>query len=161
MSAVLLAIFNDHATADRIRMELFQDGFPTDRVELTACCEPGRAALLPADCLHNQLVKYFRSLFTHDSERDLPEQFAGRVENGAATITVHPRGPVETVRVAEILSHADSVEIANHEMTHQSFEHAAARNPRPWVSNFWMESDSEDLCIYCRLFERGSRRLPS
>ena len=36
MSAVLLAVFNDYETADRVRLELFRDGFPTDRVDLTA-----------------------------------------------------------------------------------------------------------------------------
>ena len=47
MSAVLLAVFNDYACADQVRMDLFHDGFPTDRVELTACCELGRAAYHP------------------------------------------------------------------------------------------------------------------
>jgi len=45
MSAVLLAVFNEYGGADRVRTRLVGDGFPTDRVELTACCEPGRAGL--------------------------------------------------------------------------------------------------------------------
>ena len=48
MSAVLLAVFNNYEAADRVRLELVRDGFPTDRVELTAACEPGRAAYVPA-----------------------------------------------------------------------------------------------------------------
>ena len=48
MSAVLLAVFNDYETADRVRLELFRDGFPTDRVDLTAVCDLGRAACQPA-----------------------------------------------------------------------------------------------------------------
>ena len=36
MSAVLLAIFPDYDVASRIRLALFEDGFPTDRIELTA-----------------------------------------------------------------------------------------------------------------------------
>jgi len=36
MSAVLLAVFNDYETADRMRVTLVKDGFPTDRVHLTA-----------------------------------------------------------------------------------------------------------------------------
>ena len=43
MSAVLLAVFNDYEAAERVRLTLFRDGFPTDRVELTATCELGRA----------------------------------------------------------------------------------------------------------------------
>jgi len=48
MSAVLLAVFNEYGVADRVRTRLVGDGFPTDRVELTASCEPGRAGLHPA-----------------------------------------------------------------------------------------------------------------
>ena len=155
MSAVLLAVFNDYSTADRVRMELFQDGFPADRVELTASCEPGRAALQPASSEHGKFVQYFRALFTHDHERQFPELFAGRVESGAATVTVHPRGPVETTRATEIFEHAGPAQVAQHDLAHQAFEHAAARSARPWVRHFWAESTSPDLCIYCRLFERG------
>ena len=48
MSAVILAVFNDFETAERVRVSLVRDGFPTDRVELTAPCELGRAACEPA-----------------------------------------------------------------------------------------------------------------
>ena len=41
MSAVLLAVFNDFDTAERARLALFRDGFPTDRIQLTACSDPG------------------------------------------------------------------------------------------------------------------------
>ncbi len=49
MSAVLLAVFNDYEAAERVRVTLVRDGFPTDRVELTASCELGRCAFEPAD----------------------------------------------------------------------------------------------------------------
>jgi hypothetical protein len=154
MSAVLLAMFNDYVVADRVRTLLVQDGFPTDRVELTACCEPGRAALEPANSPHGQFVQYFRALFSHDDEQHFPELFAQRVESGATAITVHPRGPVETLRATEILKLAGAVETAEHEISNQPFEHAAARNARPWVSNLWVESTHKEHCIYCWLFER-------
>jgi hypothetical protein len=32
MSAVLLAVFNDYEAAERVRIDLVRDGFPTDRV---------------------------------------------------------------------------------------------------------------------------------
>jgi hypothetical protein len=57
MSAVLLAVFNDYEAAERVRIELVRDGFPTDRVELTACCEPGRAGLLPGDSPHEKFAR--------------------------------------------------------------------------------------------------------
>ena len=48
MSAVILAVFSEYGAADRVRTRLVSDGFPTDRVELTASSEPGRAGLHPA-----------------------------------------------------------------------------------------------------------------
>jgi hypothetical protein len=52
MSAVLLAVFNDYDAADRVRVTLVRDGFPTDRVHLTAACELGCAGLEPASSAH-------------------------------------------------------------------------------------------------------------
>jgi hypothetical protein len=154
MSAVLLAIFNDYAVADQVRMDLFHDGFPTDRVELTACCEPGRAALQAQDSPHGQFVKYFRNLLTDESERELAEQFAQRLDTGAAAIAVHPRGPVETSRATEILKHAGPSAVIQHDISNQAFEYAAARKAKPWVSHVWVENTSNAHCIYCALFER-------
>ena len=154
MSAVLLAIFPDYDIANRVRMELFQDGFPTDRIELTACCEPGRSALQAADSQHRQFVKYFGALLTSQDEQHFHEQFAQRLDGGAAAIAIHPRGPIETSRATEILSRAGPTEIAQHEISQQRFEHAAAKRARPWVSHLWVENHSNAHCIYCRMFER-------
>jgi hypothetical protein len=62
MSAVLLAVFNDYDTADRMRVMLVRDGFPTDRVHLTASCELGCAGIEPANSPHAKCVQYFRAL---------------------------------------------------------------------------------------------------
>src|SRR2546427_3880805 len=107
MSAVLLAVFNDYETAERVRVTLVRDGFPTDRVELTAACELGRAGFEPADSLHGKCVQYFRTLLKGDDERQYPELLAQRVANGAATITVLPRGAIETARATEILQRSE------------------------------------------------------
>ncbi|MEJ1960062.1 MAG: hypothetical protein WDO56_00305 [Gammaproteobacteria bacterium] len=155
MSALLLALFPDYPIANRVRMDLFHDGFPTDRIELTACCEPGRAALHSADSMHRQFVNYFGALLTGDDERHFAEEFAQKLDDGAAAITVHPRGPVETSRATEILERAQPTRVARHEMAHQRFEHAAARTARPWVSHLWVENHSNAHCIYCALFERN------
>jgi hypothetical protein len=154
MSAVLLAIFNDYAAADQVRMELFNDGFPTDRIELTACCEPGRAAYEPLDTPHGQFVKYFGNLLTGDGELQYAEQFAKQLDDGAAAVTVHPRGPVETSRAAEILAHGGPVAVVQHDIKNQGWEHAASRGAKPWLSHVWVENKSHAHCIYCALFER-------
>ncbi len=154
MSAVVLAVFPDYEVANRVRMELFEDGFPTDRIDLTASCEPGRAALQPAASQHDQFVKYFRSLLTAAEEREYPERFAEKLDEGAAAIIIHPRGPVETSRAQEIVAQAHPTAVALHEIENQPWEHAAARQSKPWVSHLWVENHSHAHCVYCALFER-------
>jgi hypothetical protein len=118
MSAVLLAVFNEYGVADRVRTKLVGDGFPTDRVELTASCEPGR------------------------------------VEGGAVTIAVHPRGAIETARAAEILETEGAVELVGHDLENQTFEYAASRGDGYWVRHFMLDNPTGADCIYCRLFPR-------
>jgi hypothetical protein len=152
MSAVLLAVYVNHDVAERIRTDLVMDGFPTDRVELTDCMEPGRAGLQPADTLHNRLVQHFHTLFCFDSEQHYAEQLARRIESGASTITVHPRGAIETSRAAEILLSGRLTEMAQHDLANQAFEHAAANHEGAWLRYLWLESAADTDCIYCRLF---------
>lgn len=153
MSAVLLAVFNDHEAADLVRARLVRDGFPTDRVELTACCELGRAGCGPGKSPHDKIIQYFRSLLRNDDDAEL---LAGRVESGAATVTVHPRGTIETTRANEIIAAAGPVEVAERDMGNQRLEHAAAEHETPWILNFLFHSPSKAHCIYCRLFESNS-----
>ncbi len=126
MSAVILAVFNDYEAAERVRVMLVRDGFPTDRVELTASCELGRAGFEPADTLHGKCVQYFRTLLKGDDDRQYPEILAQRVANGAATITVLPRGAIETARATGIVQQAHPADVVGHD------------------------------CIYCRLFPGSS-----
>ncbi|MDB6087450.1 MAG: hypothetical protein JWN85_234 [Gammaproteobacteria bacterium] len=153
MSAVLLAVFNDYEAADLVRAMLVRDGFPTDRVELTACCELGRAGLGPADSPHGKIIQYFRTLFRNENDAEL---LAGRVENGAATITVHPRGTIEITRANEIFAGAAPVEVAQRDLGNQRLEYAAAHAESPWILNFLFHSTSKADCLYCRLFERNA-----
>jgi len=152
MSAVILAVFSEYAAADRVRTRLVADGFPTDRVELTSSVEPGRAGLQPAPSSRAKFVQYFRTLLSKEDERPFVEGLAARVEGGAATITVHPRGAIETERAAEILEHEGAVEVVGHDLEHQSFEHAASRTEGYWVRHFMLDNPTGADCIYCRLF---------
>jgi hypothetical protein len=131
MSAVLLAIFNEYKVAERVRVELVRDGFPTDRVELTAGCEPGRAGLEPADSPHGRFVQYFRVLFTFEDERHYAEQLAKCIDNGDATITVHPRGSMEAARATQILGNAEPALLISHDLANQPPLRLMARNSSP------------------------------
>lgn len=153
MSAVLLAVFNRFEDAERVRTRLVQDGFPTDRVELTATTEKGRAGLQPASTAASQFLQYFRTLFTRNDERAFAELLAGRVGDGeAVTIAVHPRGDLETTRAAELLEGAGALELIGHDLQHQPFEHAASHAEGSWISHLSPENPSGADCIYCRLF---------
>ena len=152
MSAVLLAVFNEYGAADRVRTRLVGDGFPTDRVELTASCEPGRAGLHPAASARAKFLQYFRTLLSEDDEWPYVELLAARVEDGAVTIAVHPRGAIETARAAEILETEGALEVVGHDLENQTFEYAASRGDGYWVRHFILDNPSGADCIYCRLF---------
>lgn len=160
MSAVLLAVFNDYDSADRVRVDLIRDGFPTDRVELTASREPGRAGLQPAASPHDKFVQYFRTLLSRENERLCAEMLADRVAQGVATVTVHPRGSTETARATELLEQAGVQEIMRHDLQSQKWEHAAASHEVPWIRNLWIENPHKADCIYCRIFEHADRNGP-
>lgn len=153
MSAVLLAVFKEYGDADRVRTRLVGDGFPTDRVELTASSEPGRAGLHPAASARSRFAQYFRTLFSQADEREFVELLAEQVEVGeAATIAVHPRGAIETARAAEILETEGALEVLGHDLENQSFEHAASSGEGYWVRHFMLDNPTGADCIYCRLF---------
>jgi hypothetical protein len=138
MSAVLLAVFEDYAGADHVRTDLVKDGFPTDRVELTALRDPGRASAQPAPSLKSRIEQHLRTLLQDDQGQPLVDALIDRITAGAATITVQPRGAVETGRAIQVLKRAGAVEVIGKDLGNQGFEHAAARERRPWIRYFTM-----------------------
>lgn len=154
MSAIMTAMFEEYEAADRARLALIFDGFPTDRVDLTAANEPGRAALAPARSAHERLVSHFLVLYGNAEDRDCVDRLAARIERGGAAVTVHPRGAIETLRAREILDSTHPLELAQHDLRRPQLEYAAARHAQPWVRALWIESEHTADCIYCRLFER-------
>jgi len=138
MSAVLVAVFKDHAAAEGVRTRLVQDGLPTDRVELTSCEEPGQAKLVPRASLAEKLIEYFRNLFQSgggSSER-WAKLFQRAVLEGKAAVVVQPRGDIETQRALELLNQAEPAEVRGADLQSQTFEQAAAESETPILT--WM-----------------------
>ncbi len=128
MSALVVALYDNHAAAERVRTRLVREGFPTDRVQLTSRAEPGPAAIVgPAHDLETQLEEYFGCLFDRVEELPNVHFFVDGVQQGHAALTVHPRGDVETNRALEILEQAQPLEICDHDLDDQAMEHAASR----------------------------------
>jgi hypothetical protein len=139
MSAVLVAMFDSHATAVGVRTRLVNDGFPTDRVELTSSQELGQVKLVPRDGVGEKLTEYFRKLFQNGSagsnERAV-RLFQQAVLDGKAAVAVHPRGDVETRRALELLNEGAPVELQGSDLENQALEGAAAESETPIVT--WM-----------------------
>jgi hypothetical protein len=128
MSALVVALYDNHEAANRVRTRLVKEGFPTDRVQLTSRTEPGQAAIVGnADDLGKQLEEYFTGLFDRPEEQSNVHLFADGVRQGHAALTVQPRGEIETNRALEIMEEAQPLEICDHDLQDQGMEHAASR----------------------------------
>jgi hypothetical protein len=153
MSAVLLAVFDEFAPAEDVRTQLVRDGFPTDRVELTARGERGQAELAPASSARAKFEQYFRTLLSEEDERPFADALAERVDQGSSvTVAVHPRGDIETERAVQLLERAGAAEVIGHDLASQGFEHAAAREEGMWLKHFKPDNPTGADCLYCRLF---------
>ena len=139
MSALVVALYHNHAAAERVRTRLVKEGFPTDRVQLTSSDEPGQAAVIGrAHDLDTQLEEYFGGLFDRVDELPNVHFFVDGVRQGHAALTVHPRGEVETNRALEIMEEAQPLEICDHDLQDQALERAATRgDDEPFVKQLF------------------------
>jgi hypothetical protein len=135
MSAIVVALYDNHTAAERVRTRLVREGFPTDRVRLTSRNEPGEAAIVgPSDELETQLEEYFTRLFDREEERPNVHLFVDGVQQGHAALAVHPRGKVETTRALEIMEEAQPIEMCEHDLENQAMERAAGeKDTKPFV----------------------------
>ena len=125
MSALVAALYENHAVAEQVRTALVTEGFPTDRVELSSTHDPGQAALGPAAGRDKQLHDYFGQFFDRDDEAGDVRKFAEGVSRGQASVVVHPRGDIETRRALDILQASHPVELREHDLEDQGMERAA------------------------------------
>jgi hypothetical protein len=143
MPAVLVALYDSHATAARVRTALVHDGFPTDRVDLVSTRESGPAGLIAAGSPRQQFREYFESLFDDERERRHADILADRVRTGGATITVHPRGQPEIERAIEILRRNSPLEIEHEHLDQTALEHAASAHERSYLSRVLTGNERE------------------
>jgi hypothetical protein len=133
MPAVLVALYEQHATAEAARTELVNDGFPTDRVELTSTREPGHAGMVPAEGRAQRFREYFRTLFHGETSERRAEAFTNRVCEGRAAVTVHPRGEPEIARAKKLLRRHHPQELAEESLDDTAMEQAAANSEQPVI----------------------------
>jgi hypothetical protein len=136
-SAVIAALFPDHAAAERIRLRLScgDTCFPTDRVHLTSAHEPGHAGLVPAQSDALKLQAYVHTLVDRPEEAPRVLSLSAGVQGGHAAIAVFPRGAIETRRALEVLRQGKPLELYEHDLDKQSLEHAASEDSEPLVAN--------------------------
>jgi hypothetical protein len=133
MSALIAALYKDHATANRVRTSLVSGGFATDRVQLTSCDELGPAGVTPANDTTSQLEEFFAQAFPDPDEASGIREFVDSVKQGHAALVVHPRGEVETKQALDILSAARPLKVREHDLANQSMERAASHSGETMV----------------------------
>jgi hypothetical protein len=136
MSALIAALYSDHATANRVRIHLStgDTAFPTDRVHLTSTGEPGHAGLVPAESFALKLQAYFHTLFAREDEADHVRALSDGVQAGHAVIAVFPRGAIETKYAHEVLRRAQPLQLYEHDLDKQTLEHAASASDGSVIS---------------------------
>jgi hypothetical protein len=147
MSAVLAAIYDNHEAAEEVRVRLVNDGFPTDRVELTSRQELGQAKLVPTADVGEKLTQYFRQLFPDAGYAVLVRQLPSEIQAGHAVIAVQPRGQVETERAVQILNEGQPLQMQAADLDNQLMEHAAAHRESSalsWVGRVMVAPQAPD-----------------
>lgn len=139
MGALVAALYKDHATADQVRTALIQDGFATDRVQLTSPDEPGPAGLTPSSDPTAQLQQYFTQVFPEADETEEVAVFVDGVSHGNAAVVVHPRGDVEVERALSILSASQPIQVREHDLANQTMERAASHDGETMVGKVMPE----------------------
>jgi hypothetical protein len=130
MSAVLAALFPDHHTAESVRTRLVNDGFPTDRVELTSREDLGQANIVPADSMPEKLARHFGQFFPKNRSAQL---LCRGVLDGHAVVAVQPRGDIETKRAMQILEQSGPMELRERDLDKQTLERAASPSKAPII----------------------------
>jgi len=128
MAAVLIALYDTHETAERVRTRLVRDGFPTDRVRLLSGREPGVVQSMPAGDQGAKYHQYVRTLLGDDAAH--ADRLAERIERGAAAVSVLPRGEAEIARAREIMAREGPVELTGRDLDDTLLERAAAPHDR-------------------------------
>jgi hypothetical protein len=107
----ILALYVNQTLAELVRMRLFADGFPTDRIDVVSWDQNGRFIDDPAMSRQDNLIAHFATLLPEDHEVPQLTRLVKALREGRAGVIVHPRGTVEITHAREILeSHKPEAE---------------------------------------------------
>jgi hypothetical protein len=107
----ILAIYANEKLAELVRMRLFADEFPNDRVDVISWSNNGRFTDDPHRSHEDNLVANFATLLPDDHDVQQLTALVKALREGKAVVIVHPRGSVEITHAREILeSHKPEAE---------------------------------------------------
>jgi hypothetical protein len=107
----MIALFPGYELARQIATQLVADGFASDRVDVTALRDLGRANAMPAVDAASKIDTYFASILSDLDDEAIATLLSSAVREGGATVTVHPRGDVEIARARKILQSHQPVQL--------------------------------------------------
>ena len=99
----IIALYPDLTAAERARTQLFADGIAADRLDVVAWDHLGRVAREPKQTIEEDLLAYFSVVFDGDADARLVETVVDALQDGEASVIVHPRGQIEIDHARTIL----------------------------------------------------------
>lgn len=112
---VLAALYENSTDAERVRTELIERQYSTDRVHVTSCGEVGRGddgtLRDPDSDTRERIGQFFRSLFAGSGESGRAETFTRSVLAGRIAVSVQLREHDEAEEVERVLRRHRPIEL--------------------------------------------------
>lgn len=99
----IVALYKSHAVAEQTRLELFRQGFATDRVDVVASSDHGRAINRPECSTEEDLRAHFSAFLHEPGDETVVRHIVDAIGEGKGVLVVHPRGKIEIEQARDII----------------------------------------------------------